>query len=302
MTLHPEIQAYVDGLAALDGKPLWQMTPDEARAQQGEVAELLGDGPEMATAEMARGRLYVPGDDARGTVVFLHGGGWVIGTLELVDPMCRRLAGRANARVLSVDYRLAPEHPYPAAVEDAWDALSWAAERYAHEPLIVMGESAGGNLAAVCARRAVQRGGPSLALQVLVNPACDGDPTTGSYVEFGEGASPVGARELAWFWDHYAPPERRVEPDASPLRAPDLRGQAPALIVQPEVDPLRDEVLAYAARLEAAGVPVRLERFGDCIHGFFFMVGAFTRADEAVDLVGDAIAQTSRSSRRRPGA
>jgi acetyl esterase len=161
-----------------------------------------------------------------------------------------------------------------------------------------MGESAGGNLAAVCARRAVERGGPAIDLQVLVNPVCDGDPTTGSYAEFGEGASPVGARELAWFWDQYAPPERRGEPDASPLRAPDLHGQAPALIVQPEVDPLRDEVLAYAARLEAAGVPVRLERFADCIHGFFFMVGAFTRADEAVDLVGAAI----RSLPRRSGA
>jgi acetyl esterase len=296
--LHPEIQAYVDGLKALDGKPVWQMTPQEAREQQAKVAEVLGDGPPMAAAEVPDGRLYVPGDDARGIVVFLHGGGWVTGTLELVDPMCRRLAAHASTRVLSVDYRLAPEHPYPAAVEDAWDALAWAAEHVGDEPLVVMGESAGGNLAAVCARRAVERGGPAIALQVLVNPVCDGDPTTGSYAEFGEGASPVGARELTWFWDQYAPPERRDEPDASPLRAPDLRGQAPALILQPEVDPLRDEVLAYAARLEAAGVEVRLERYPDCIHGFFFMVGAFTRADEAVGLVGDAI----RSLLRRPGA
>jgi acetyl esterase len=298
VSLHPQIQAYVDGLAALDGKALWQMTPQEARDRQAQVREALSDGPAMATVEVGPGRLYVPAPDTCGLVVFLHGGGWVTGTLELVDPMCRRLAAVAGARVLSVDYRLAPEHPYPAAVDDAWDAVTWAAQRAGGEPLVVIGESAGGNLAAVCARRAVERGGPAIDLQVLVNPVCDGDPTTGSYAEFGEGASPVGARELAWFWDQYAPPERRGEPDASPLRAPDLRGQAPALILQPEVDPLRDEVLAYAARLEAAGIPVRLERFADCIHGFFFMVGAFTRADEAVDLVGDAI----RSLPRPPGA
>jgi acetyl esterase len=298
VSLHPQIQAYVDGLAALDDKPLWQMTPQEARERQAQVREVLADGPEMAAVAVGPGRLYVPAPDTRGLVVFLHGGGWVTGTLELVEPMCRRLAAASGARVLSVDYRLAPEHPYPAAVDDAWDAVTWAAQRAGDEPLVVMGESAGGNLAAVCARRAVERDGPAIDLQVLVNPVCDGDPTTGSYTEFGQGASPVGARELAWFWDQYAPPERRGEPDASPLRAPDLRGQAPALILQPEVDPLRDEVLAYGARLEAAGVPVRLERFADCIHGFFFMVGAFTRADEAVDLVGAAI----RSLPRRSGA
>jgi acetyl esterase len=294
IALHPQVQEYLDAVAATDGSPLWQCTPLEAREREAALPALLDAGVPQDAVRVEDVRIAVedvegvagveidarvtePADEpAGGTVVFLHGGGWVLGTIELADPMCRRLTARSGCRVVDVGYRLAPEHPYPAAVQDAWAALGWAARRWPG-PLVVMGESAGGALAAACARRAVERageGGPALALQVLVNPVCDGD-----------GLTP----ELAWFWDHYAPPERRGEPDASPLAVADLHGQAPALIVQPDHDPLRDEVLAYAARLDAAGVPVRVERYPDVMHGFFFMVGAFARADEAVDLVAAEI-------------
>jgi acetyl esterase len=295
--LHPQVQEYLDAIAATDGSPLWQCTPLEAREREAAMPALLDAGVDAAAVAVHDVRIPVDGEvaiDARvtepaagpaaGTVVFLHGGGWVLGTIELADPMCRRLTVRSGCRVVNVGYRLAPEHPYPAAVQDAWAALRWAAQRWPG-PLVVMGESAGGTLAAGCARRAVERGGPALALQVLVNPVCDSD-----------GLTP----ELAWFWDHYAPPERRGEPDASPLAVADLHGQAPALIVQPDHDPLRDEVLAYAGRLEAAGVPVRLDRVADVRHGFFFMVGAFHRADEAVDRAAAEI--RARSPRRRSGA
>jgi acetyl esterase len=292
IALHPQVQEYLDAIAATDGSPLWQCTPLEAREREVALPALLDAGVPDDAVRVQDVRIPVGAADdtleidarvtepaeepAGGTVVFLHGGGWVLGTIELVDPMCRRLTVRSGCRVVNVGYRLAPEHPYPAAVQDAWAALEWAARRWPG-PLVVMGESAGGTLAAACARRVVERadaGGPALALQVLVNPVCDSDDLT---------------PELAWFWDHYAPRERRAEPDASPLAVADLHGQAPALVVQPDHDPLRDEVLAYAARLEAAGVSVRVARGPDVTHGFFFMVGAFVRADEAVDLAAAQI-------------
>lgn len=297
--LHPQAQQYLDAVAATDGSPLWQCTPLEAREREAGMAELLDAGVAAEAVRAFDERLAVADGsgeldvrvtepagaeaDPPATIVFLHGGGWVLGTIELVDPMCRRLTARSGCRVVDVGYRLAPEHPYPAAVEDAWTALGWAAARWPG-PLVVMGESAGGTLAAACARRVAERGGPALELQVLVNPVCDDAALT---------------PELAWFWDHYAPPARRAEPDAAPLAVPDLAGQAPALIVQPGHDPLRAEVLAYAARLERAGVPVRVARFDDVMHGFFFMVGLLQRADEAVDLVAAAVLTRLR---RRPAA
>ena len=171
------------------------------------------------------------------------------------DPRAER-----GASVVSVDYRVAPEHPFPVPLDDCWDALRWVAAGLTGEqwPLLVGGDSAGGNMAAVCARRARDAGGPPLLAQILVYPVTDHDMTTPSYLEHGANEELLlEGNSMRWFWDNYAPDESsREHPDASPLRAQDLSGLAPAIVVIAEYDPLRDEGLAYAQRLRDAGVEV----------------------------------------------
>jgi len=193
--------------------------------------------------------------------------------------------------VVSVDYRLAPEHVFPAAVDDAYDALVWAAGSLADgRPLVVAGDSAGGNLAAVCALRARDTGGPSLALQLLVFPVTDHDLDRKSYHQYDGNELILNRRDMAWFWEHYAPdPAARANPYASPLRATDLSGLPPAYIVTAEHDPLRDEVFGYADRLRAAGVPVEHRHYAEEIHAFFSFVNLLDDADKAVAEAGAAI-------------
>src|SRR5690349_1549625 len=235
-------------------------TPAAARADAAGLAALIGRGPDVAGVhDVAIGpipaRVYAP-EDPQATVVWFHGGGWVIGGLHTHDAMCRTLANAAQARVVSVAYRLAPEHRFPTALEDAWTALRWVAATYPEAPLVVGGDSAGGNLAAVCALRARDRGGPALALQVLVYPITDHDLATRSYRERGDGPS-LTRRAMEWFWDQYVPdPAQRANPEVSPLRAVDLSGLPPAVLVSAEHDPLLDEGRAYAQRLRDAGVAV----------------------------------------------
>lgn len=188
-------------------------------------------------------------------------------------------------------YRLAPEHPNPTPLEDCWDALRWIAAQWPSAPLIVGGDSAGGNLATVCALRARDRGGPELALQVLVYPITDRDMTTASYREHGEDPLLLlGAKDMAWFFDHYLPAGAdRDDPEVSPLHAHDLSGLPGAIVVTDEYDPLRDEGLAYAERLRDAGVAVTLHHYEDMMHVFFQFVNVFERGDEAVEQVGQDI-------------
>jgi acetyl esterase len=238
-------------------------------------------------------RVYSPSPAARGLVVYYHGGGWVVGTLDGWDSPLRGLAVASGCDVVSVDYRLAPEHVFPAAADDAYDALAWAASASglaAGRPIVVAGDSAGGNLAAVSALRARDSGGPHVALQVLVYPVADCDLDRRSYRECDGDELIVNRRDMVWFWDHYAAdPASRSNPYASPLRAPSLSGLPPVYLVTAEHDPLRDEGFAYADRLRAARVPVEHRHYGSQIHGFFTFTGVLDDADKAVAEAGSAI-------------
>ncbi|CAD6008772.1 alpha/beta hydrolase [Agreia sp. COWG] len=233
------------------------------------------------------GRLYEPTAGASGVVLFLHGGGWVLGDLEMNDALCRDLAVASGTTLLSLDYRLAPEHPFPAALHDAADALCWlatGADGLVDEPLrlAVAGHSAGGNLAAVLAQHSADGLLPPIAHQLLLCPVLDCDVDRPSYAANACGL-PLTRDDMIWYWDLYHPDvSTRSHPDASPLRRPALDRLAPATIVVAEADPLRDEALEYADRLDEAGVAVRLVRQNGVPHLFLNFAGMTSRAD-AID-------------------
>jgi acetyl esterase len=300
--VHPQAQLILNGKAASGAPPTWESTPAQARAGFTATRELIGDGPPVASARdlavpgragPVPVRVYTPPGAGPGIVVYFHGGGWVIGSVDDWDAACRALAVASGCRLVSVGYRLAPEHRFPAAIDDAYDALAWvagASQLTSAGPLIVAGDSAGGNLAAVCAQRARDTGGPDLVLQVLIYPVTDSDLERPSYRVYDGSEFLVNRRDMEWFWGHYAPdPADRDDPAASPLRAASLSGLPPAYVVTAEHDPLRDEGFAYADRLRAARVPVQHRHYGSQIHGFFTMVNILSDADKAVADAGAAI-------------
>jgi acetyl esterase len=298
--INPQAQQLLDGKAASGAPPAWECTPEEVRAGVAANRELIGQGPfvrsvrDVVIPGQAGGlpaRVYSPAPDAPGVVVYFHGGGWVVGSVDAWDASCRALACASGCDLVSVDYRLAPEHVFPAAADDAYDAVCWAAASLADgRPLVVAGDSAGGNLAAVTALRSRDAGGPALALQVLVYPVTDCDLDRKSYHEYDGAEFIVNRRDMAWYWDHYAPdPAARLNPYASPLRATDFSGLPPAYVVTAEHDPLRDEGFAYADRLRAARVPVEHRHYGSQIHGFFTFVNVLDDGDKAVAEAGAAI-------------
>jgi acetyl esterase len=219
-------------------------------------------------------RFYLPEDAPLPVLVYFFGGGWVLGSLQAADPMCRRLANATPCAVASVGYRRAPEHPFPAGLEDCYEATCWVAEHGADlglDPsrLAVGGASSGGNLAAAVTLLARERGGPRIAFQLLVYPPVDRQARTSSMAAVHEDRS-FGAEDLAWCWSHYlAEPADGENPLASPLRAPDLEGLPTALVITAELDPVRDQAEHYAARLVEAGVETDLVRFDGAVHGFF---------------------------------
>ena len=289
MALDPQTTMFIQTMAEgadPDAKPLHEMTPEEARGFGGAMAEMAGPAPPMArvadhTIEQDGGsfnlRVLVPNETPPGVIVYYHGGGWVIGSIDETDTMARKLAERTSCAVVNVDYRLAPEHRYPTAADDCYAALEWTAENLQHiagreVPLFVAGDSAGGNLSAVVARRSRDRGGPEIALQVLIYPVTDADFERPSYNDPANELL-LTKEAMVWFWDHYVPEVgRRTEPDASPLRAEDLSGLPPAVVLTAEHDVLRDEGEEYARRLEEAGVPVNFQRHPGQMHGFFTML------------------------------
>jgi len=302
VSVHPQAQQILDGKAASGAPPLWELSPDEGRAMVEANNATIPAGPDMESVRdivipsQAGGmpaRLYSPSASAPGLVVYFHGGGWVVGTLDGWDASVRNLAAASGCDVVSVDYRLAPEHVFPAAADDAYDALVWAASAEglaAGRPVVVAGDSAGGNLAAVSALRARDFGGPPIALQVLVYPVVDCDLDRRSYHEYDRDELILNRRDMVWFWDHYAPdPATRANPYASPLRASSLSGLPPAYVVTAEHDPLRDEGFAYADRLRAARVPVEHRHYGSQIHAFFTFTGVLDDADKAVTEAGSTI-------------
>ncbi|MGW6460553.1 alpha/beta hydrolase [Streptomyces sp. NPDC055078] len=304
MTLDAATSALLARLADQPGrKPIHRSTPEAARAQNAALRELYRPRPDMARVEDRRlggadahfdVRLLIPDTSPAGVLVYYHGGGWVMGDLPGFDTLGRILAHRTGCAVVLVGYRLAPEHRYPTAAEDAWTALRWTDEHLEdiagrRVPLIVAGDSAGGNLAAVTALRARDAGGPDIALQVLVYPVTDCDPDTASYRDPANQLL-LSADTMAWFWDHYAPDEAdRTHPDAAPLRAEDLTGLPPTEVLTAEHDVLRDEGEAYAARLTQAGIPTRLRRFEGQMHGFFTLPGLLPGSAAGIDHVTEAV-------------
>jgi len=310
MPVDPQVKVILDQLEALERPKMADLTPAEARAQATLLAAM-GNRPERPAPTEDRHipgpagaipmRVYRP--EAGSTlpvVVFFHGGGFVIGDIESHDPVCQQLATRVPAVVVSVDYRLAPEHPFPAAVDDCWAATRWVAAHardLGGDPgrLAVAGDSAGGNLAAVVAIRARDAGESAVAFQLLVYPATDLTRSYPSHIENGEGYL-LTTESMDWFMAHYlAEASDAQHPDASPLFASDLGGLAPALVITAEFDPLRDEGEAYGEAMAKAGGDVRISRYDGMIHGFFGMDalldGAKRAIDEAVGALQEALAQ-----------
>ena len=306
--LDPGLAAVLETIDRLGLPRMGEGTPAEARAafrrvtcdiRAPELVVPVGsveDGALPGPAGELRTRTYRPAGvaDAVPTVLFLHGGGWVIGDLDTHDNQARRLCRDLGAVVVSLDYRRAPEAPFPEPVDDAWAAVRWVAEHVGElggDPVrvAVCGDSAGGNLAAVVARRARDAGGPALAAQLLLYPGLDvaAEPTTyPSRLENREGYL-LGLRDMEWFGTHYvgawlAAGKELTDPDLSPLHATDLRGLAPAVVVVAEFDPLRDEGVTYASALTAAGTPTTLVRADGMIHGFFDLAPVSDAVEAAV--------------------
>ena len=306
MGLDPQVKLVLDGLESMGLPPLEEMPVEEAREAVRALSFLMGEPEEVGSVEEVAApgpggpvpiRLYRPlgaGPEPLSVVLYFHQGGWTVCDVPMFDPLWRRVANRAGCLVAAVTYRQGPEHPYPAAVEDAWAATNWVADNAAGigadpDRLAVAGESAGGTLATVVARKARDQGGPRLCFQLLVYAALDCSFDTPSFEENGEGYF-LTSSLMRWFWANYLPPDNDgSDPDISPLRAPDLSGLPPTLVITAEFDPLRDEGEAYAARLAEAGVDVELHRYDAQIHSFTAMAGVVDAGRAAVDEGADAL-------------
>jgi acetyl esterase len=299
----PQVQTLLDAMAQLGGPPLSDVSPAEARAmyralsalEQGEEIQRVDDRLVPTPDGDVPVRVYTPEEAVgsnRGVLLWLHGGGWVVGDLDTAEVTCRALANRAGAVVVSVDYRLAPEHPAPAALEDCLAALMWTVENgellgVDASKVAVGGDSAGGNLAALLCQRVRDDFGPDIDFQLLVYPATDLTLGHPSIDENAEGYLLTKA-SIEWFVDCYLGDRERKDPAVSPLFA-DLSGLPRALVVTAEFDPLRDEGEAYATRLQEAGVPTEHLRYDGQIHGFFGMATTLDGGRHALDLAGAAL-------------
>ena len=303
MTVEPVTRGLLQKMAERATKPRHEMSPSEARAALAELPKIIGRGPSVRKARdfdipidgaHLPARLYVPHGELHGLLVYFHGGGWVVGSITEFDPLCREIAVRAGCAVAAVGYRKAPEHPYPGPVNDAWAALEWIAKRQVaflegRFPLLIGGDSAGANLTIAVTFRARQQGSPRIDGQLLVYPVTDYDLDSPSYVD-PENQLMLTRETMAWYWDHYvSDPARRREPEASPLRAGNLTGLPPAVVLTAEHDVLRHEGEAYARRLREAGVPVWHRRFDGQMHGFLMMVDLLPGSATGLDYVGSSL-------------
>jgi acetyl esterase len=304
MPVDAKLQAILDAGKALGRKPVELQTPAEARAERAEMVAQFVPIPEYAGVRVeARGifaggreiviRIYRPatGDGPWPVVVFFHGGGWVVCTLETHDPYCRALATEAGVMVVSVDYRLAPEHKFPAGLEDCLAATEWVLTHAGElgtsgSRVFVAGDSAGGTMAAVVALLLREKGVTGVAGQILIYPVTAYyDPATASYLEMAEGYG-LTRKGMMWFWDHYLNhKDEAFDYRAAPLLAPSLRGLPRALLVTAEYDVLRDEGQAYAKRLEEAGVDVTHVFAEGMNHGFACSMNEFPFLPQAKDVL-----------------
>ncbi|MDP9457018.1 MAG: alpha/beta hydrolase [Actinomycetota bacterium] len=311
MPVHAEAQQLLAALEAAGLPPFEHMTVPQAREATKGFIDLQGEPEEIATENRTIPgpageipiRVYTPaGEGPKPVIVYFHGGGWVIGELDTVDNPLRRIANRTGAVVVSVDYRLAPEHVYPAAFDDCYAATAWVAEHAAElggdpERVAVCGDSAGGNLAAAVAIAARDRQGPRLAAQLLIYPVTDFDFTTESYGQNGEGYL-LTKGSMQWFWAHYlGAQDLGQDPYACPARADDLARLPPAFVATAEFDPLRDEGEAYAANLRIAGVDVTAKRYDGMLHGFAWTLGATPSGAALIDDLAAAFSQVLKGAR-----
>jgi acetyl esterase len=302
MPLHPQAQSMIDAFAAGPALDFSRLRASEFRNAFAAPAPSV-PGPPIGRIEdrriagpagPIRTRLYYPKSQGPLPIIlFIHGGGFVVGDPEMTDGICKTLAATAGALVVSPDYRLAPEAPFPAGLEDSWAALCWAQDNGAAiggraQQVAVAGDSTGGNFAAVLAQRARDTGRP-LRHQLLLYPALDPVGDTPSWTAFAEGYF-LTAEMMRWYWRQYGPEDALLaDPSVSPARRTDLRGLAPATIFTAEFDVLRDEAETYAARLAAARVATTLKRWDGQFHGFLLLQGAIDDADTALNEAGAAL-------------
>jgi acetyl esterase len=280
--MDPGIQKVLDGMNALEGPPAHEVPVEQARAgHEQETNVLAGPGEEVGAIEDVElagvpVRIYTPLEPRGGTVAYFHGGGWVVGSIDSFDTACRALANASGATLVSVGYRLAPEHPFPAGLEDCA-----AVTRTLDAPLAVAGDSAGGNLAIAVARRMRD----TITATALIYPVTDAGLNTPSMRDFKERYG-LTAAGLERYWNLYLDGADGFQADASPLRAGDLAGLPPTYVLTAEFDVLRDEGEAFVKKLEAAGVDVTHRRFDGTIHGFWRWMAATPKTREAIDEVG----------------
>lgn len=299
MPLDPRIRAFIDQAASSGAPPLSSLTPKQARAGFRTLFENFGGTPLPVAKSEDRVipgpagdiglRIYTPeGKGPFPVLMFFHGGGWVVGDLDTHDPLCRALTNEARCVTVAVDYRLAPEHKFPAAADDCYAAAQWAARNGAAiggQPgrIAVSGDSAGGNLAAAVSLMARERGDLQVGHQLLMYPALDASLQTKSMSDCAEGYLLTRA-DMVWFWGHYLRGDAdRSNPYACPAAAKDLSGLPPAIVITAEFDPLRDEGEAYARRMEQVGVRVVCKRYDGMTHGFMSMTGFVDQARKAIE-------------------
>jgi acetyl esterase len=297
MPLDPDMKALLDQMAAVKLPAFHEMTPAGAREQMARRTAM-GNPVPVARVEDRKVsgpngdipiRIYTPsGNGPFGALVYFHGGGWVVGNIEMTDQPCRMVANTSGCVLISVDYRLAPEHKFPAGPEDCYAVTKWVAENATAigceaKRIAVGGTSAGGNLAAVVALMARDRGGPKIAFQLLIYPATRRELDTPSQKQFATDGYILSRADMEWFWGHYlARAADAANPYACPERAKTLAGLPPAMVLTAEFDPLRDEGEAYAARLREEGVATVLKRYDGVTHGFFGMPSLLEKSRLAI--------------------
>lgn len=310
MSLSQETAALMAEFAKSDGPPLQDMSVAEARILSENLTSLGLPSVPLASSEDVQLdveggsmllRVLTPTTTPQGVLVFIHGGGWVIGSVTEWTALGSRLAAATGCIVVLPEYRMAPEHRFPVAVDDSWAAVEWAGKTF-DLPLLVGGDSAGGNLAAVMALRSRERCAPRLAGQILVYPVTDYDPQRASFVEPAN-QQILTSSGMLWFWDHYiATPSDRHHPEASPLRASSLADLPPTYLLTAEHDVLRDEGVEFGERLQHSGNALTHDKFDGETHGFLTLGNVLPAAGHAIDRIGQWTRSMLSLSKQRAAA